>query len=235
MKRNLQLAKLGISIFLLCGTPQIFAKNFLSSWVFKPYLGIEYQYEHIKAANDYHLLLPANYQSANLFLGTRINKYIGLEIGAYRSLKNNQMQSAVPGFNNQESSTSAETTAIGANNQFNGFSFDFDLYYELDPKFFIYADLGVVTMHPDLTVFASNNSDLGLALPLITGRNAVVPRLGFGLEYLEKHWGMRTRLFWVYTQYMDVNANAARALYPSISNYAWLQAVQSTVGIFYRF
>jgi hypothetical protein len=201
---------------------------------FKPYVGLEYQYEHIKSRGDYHLLLPANFQYGSLFLGAKYHKNFGFELAYYRSLKTSQNQFQ---YYNWGGSQASGITATIARTSFKGFSLDWDIYYALDPEFNIYAVLGFVTMHETLTVSATGSSDLAPAISLLKGKNSTVPRLGMGVEYVQQHWGLRSRLLWVYTQNVKLDVAAAQAKDPSHNIYAnaYLQAVEATVGIFYIF
>lgn len=235
MKRVLYWRKVCLGFLLMCFISTVNAAtcfNYFNCLIFKPYLGIEYQYEHIKSRDPYHLLLSANFQYANLFLGAKYHKNFGVEIGYYRSLKTSQNQFQ---FYNWGGQLASGITAAISRTSFKGFSFDWSGYYKLDPDFNIFASLGLVTMHETLTVSATGSSDLAPAIGLISGKNTTAPRVGGGVEYLYGHWGLRSRLFWVYTQNIKLNVTAAQAIVPTIKEKAYLQAVEATVGIFYRF
>lgn len=223
---------ISFSLVLLSLAGMVTARSSLSLSVFEPYIGLEYQYEHIKPSPAYRQILSADYQTGNLFVGVKYHKNFGIEVGYYRSLKASQQQTDVNTFNGQQASN---TTSLLTHTRFKGFSFDFDLYYALDPKFNICAILGFVSMHPTISFQAGNNTDLAAAFPLIKTQNKTVPRLGIGLELLEKHWGMRSRVLWANTQNVRFNVSAAQALYPAIVDNPYLQAIQVTAGIFYRF
>ncbi len=218
--------------FLLMGSMSASnAASYFNCFIFKPYGGIEYQYEHIKSRDPYHLLLSANFQYANLFVGAKYHKNFGLEIGYYRSLKTSQNQFQ---FYNWGGQLASGITAAISRTSFKGFSFDWSGYYKLDPDFNVFASLGLVTMHETLTASATGSSDLAPAIGLLKGKNTTVPRVGGGVEYLYGHWGLRSRLFWIYTQNVKLNVTASQALVPTIKEKAYLQAVEATVGIFYR-
>ncbi len=208
------------------------AKDFTDSLFFHPYAGGEYQYMHIAGAGDYHLFMPASYQSASLFVGAKFHPNFGIEIGSYRAIKTSQGEFLLFGFNNIADTGPSTVTA---RQKFKGFSVDLDLYYALDPKFNIYALFGLMTMHPTLNISANGTGNLTTALPTITGQNRTVPRLGMGVEYCEQHWGIRSRVIWVNTQKMRVNVANARKSYPSLGPNAYLQAIQVTAGLFYIF
>lgn len=221
-----------ICLVLLSFVGVVTARSSSGFKVLAPYVGLEYQYEHIKPAPTYHQILSANYQTGNVFVGLKYHKNFGIEIGYYNSLKTSQQQNENNNFNGLVPST---VTPLLTRTRFKGFSFDFDIYYALDPKFNIYAVLGFVSMHPTITFQASGNSDLAQAFPLIKTQNKTVPRLGVGWELLEQHWGIRSRVLWVNTQSVRFNVDAAQALYPGITDSPYLQAIQVTAGIFYRF
>lgn len=220
-------------IFLLClvGNASGAQKKY-DSLFFKPFLGLEYQYEHIKARGAYHLLLPANFQYGNLFVGAKVHKNFGMELGYYRSLKTSQNQFQFYDWGGSEVSG---LTASIARTSFKGFSFDANIYYALDPYFNVFAVLGVATMQETLTASGTGSSDLAPALSLLSGRTSTVPRLGMGVEYIEKHWGMRGRLLWAYTQNIKLDVSDAQVVYPPLYSKAYLQAIMATVGFFYIF
>ena len=220
-------------IFFLCLVGKASgAQKKNESFFFKPFLGIEYQYEHIKSHGAYHLLLSSNFQYGNLFLGAKVHKNFGIELGYYRSLKTSQNQFQFTDWGGSE--VSGLTSSI-SRTSFKGFSADANIYYALDPYFNVFAVLGLATMQESLTVSGTGSTDLAPALSLLSGRNNTVPRLGMGVEYIEKHWGMRSRILWVYTQSVKLNVDAAQTAYPPIYAHAYLQAVLATVGIFYIF
>ena len=147
-------------------------------------------------------------------------------------VKTNQQQNQAFSFNNQQASG---LTATLTRTSFKGFSIDFAGYYRLDSNFDASLIAGFATMHPTMTFEAFDGTDLASAWVLITSKNRTVPRLGFGLELLTKHWGLRSRVFWVYTQGMKLNVSNAQAIFPAISASPYGQAIQVTAGIFYRF
>lgn len=199
---------------------------------FQPYLGIEYQYEHIKPAKAYRNFISANFQYANFFVGTRINRWFGVEAGYYRDLKNNQQQNQAFQFNGQQASG---VTSTVTNSKYKGFSIDCAGYYQVDSDFHASAIIGLMTMHPTMTFSSPSNTNLGKAFNLITAKNNTVPRLGFGLDLLTKHWGCRTRIFWVYTQSVKLNVSAAQSAFSGITANPYVQAILATAGIYYRF
>ncbi|HSX20684.1 MAG TPA: hypothetical protein VLG38_06155 [Gammaproteobacteria bacterium] len=224
---------------LLCCTNPAWAnaawgKSILNFITFQPYLGLEYQYEHIKPALNYQNILSADAQTGNFFVGTKVNCRFGVEIGYYRSLKTAQQQFNPFGFALQPD---VAQSSLYTRTSFKGFSIDIAGYVPLDPDFNVSAIAGFVTMHPTMTFGALDvsASKLAQAFVLIKPKNRTVPRLGIGLELLKKHWGLRSRIFWVYTQDMKLNVKAAQAIFPAITPNPYLQAVQVTAGLFYRF
>src|SRR5581483_6345214 len=119
MKRNLFSQQISLCMVMLCLSGVASAKTLLNSLQFKPYLGLEYQYEHIKPAKNYRNILSADVQTGNFFVGTRFLKSLGLEIGYYRTLKVAQQQTVVLSFNGQSASA---PTALLTRTSFKGFS-----------------------------------------------------------------------------------------------------------------
>lgn len=234
MKRNLFFQQIYICVLLLCASSAISARTLLNSLQFKPYMGLEYQYEHIKPALNYRNILSASAQTGNFFVGTRFLKALGLEVGCYRTLSVAQQQTVTTSFNGVPD---AAPTAVLSRSSFKGFSIDFAGYVPLDPNFNVSFIGGFVTMHPTITFETpgGTNTALGRAFMAIKTKNRTVPRLGMGLELLKQHWGLRSRIFWVYTQDIQFNVQAAQTFYPSITPNPYVQAIQITAGIFYRF
>ncbi len=199
---------------------------------FQPYLGLEYQYEHIKPAKAYRNYISANFQYVNFFLGTRMNSWFGVEAGYYLDVKNNQQQNQAFQFNGQQASAITSTVV---DSKYKGFSIDCAGYYQVDSDFHASLILGLMTMHPTMSFSSPSNTNLGKAFDVITAKNNTVPRLGFGLDLLTKHWGCRTRIFWVYTQNVKLNVAQAQTTFAAITAYPYAQAVLATAGIYYRF
>lgn len=232
MKRIFCIKHFCLGLFLATVLCQTASAKIYEHSIFQPYLGAEYQFEHIKGNGDYHLLLSANFPYASIFAGTKICKYYGLEIAYYRSVKTEQDQYQ---FNEFGAIPTTAITAALSRTRFKGFSIDGSLYYELDPEFNVFLSVGLVTMHEYLFVSAQGDPNIAAALSSLTGRNNTVPRLGGGAELLQKNWGVRMRIFWVYTQNMKINVAGAQKAIPTITPYAYLQAVEAMAGIFYRF
>lgn len=232
MKRNLFNLKLVLGGVCLAMSGMAYAQSNIRSFSFQPYIGVEYQYEHIKPSKPYRGFLSANFQYSNFFIGTRINKLFGVEVGYYLDLKNNQQQNQTFVFNGQQASA---ITATLSNSKYSGFSIDFAGYHQLDPSFYASIIAGFMTMHPTMSFESTSNTNLGKAFVLIKAKNNTVPRLGFGLDLLAKHWGVRSRIFWVYTQNVKMNVSAAQSAFAGITQYPYAQAVLATAGIFYRF
>lgn len=232
MKRILFNHKTCMCLVMMCLTGAAWGQTFLNSLQFQPYLGLEYQYEHIRPSKPYRNLLATDIQTGNLFVGTKFLKNLGLEVGYYRNLKVQQQQYVTPSFNNAPASG---PTAILTRTSYKGFSADFSAYVPLDAQFYASIIAGFVTMHPTITFEAWGGTNLASAFPLIKTKNRTVPRLGMGLEMLKQHWGLRSRIFWVYTQDIQFNVAAAQRVFPAITPYPYVQAVQVTAGVFYRF
>jgi hypothetical protein len=233
MKRNSMLKGLLLASCvwgLLINSAQ--AKSLSDQLTFQPYLGGEYQYTNLQARGSYHNLFSSSYESAALFAGVRFHKYFGIEVGAYRSLKLSSNTFTFYSFNNINNNGGTTTVAT---QRFKGFSFDLNAYYALDPKFDVCAILGLMTMHPTLYINAWGAGSLAQALPLITAQNKTVPRLGIGFEYSEANWGARMRAIWLYTQRMTVNVTNAQRYFPALDSRAYMQAVQVSAGLFYKF
>lgn len=214
-------------------TPQAEKTSLFQALQFKPYIGWEYQYEHIKGNATWGEFMPANLQSQAIFVGTKYHPNFGLEISYYHTLKKSQGSSYISAFMGTPD-PSGDTLVIGQMRN-EGFSFDWDVYFPLDPKFNIMAIVGIVTYQPNIQVYASGGTNLAAILSSVTPKNATMLRLGLGMEYEERHWGMRARVLWDQTQTMTVNVNNSSALQYGVQNDPFKQAFVFTAGIFYKF
>ncbi len=212
----------------------LLASHKVGSITISPYLGVEYQYEHIKADSNWREILSANYNNVAIFVGAKYHKNFGFEIGYYHWIKVAQEQDQVTAFNNQAVNGNG-VAPTKARMAFKGFSIDWDIYYPLDPNFNVYLILGLATMHPHFEFTSPASNNFGTAFNKITGNNRTVPRLGGGMEYVEKNWGARARVIWDYTQKMSLNVTSAQQNFAALYGRAFQQGILVTVGVFYIF
>lgn len=234
MKRNSLWRAVYLSALLTlasCGSAH--ATNIFQGLEFKPYFGWEYQYEHIKGNSTWGAFIPANLSSQEFFVGTRYHPNFGLEIGYYHTLKKSVNSVRLSNFNSVVDNT-GDTLAIGEMSN-EGFCFDWNVYFPLDPNFNIMGIIGLVTYHQNIEIYTAGGTALASALSQVTPKNHTLLRLGVGLEYEKKHWGARMRALWDQTQKLTVNLNSPNSEALGINNDPFKQACIFTVGIFYIF
>lgn len=215
---------------LAAGTAQ--AKTLLGSLALDPYIGIEYQYEHIKGNSVWTEFMPANLQDGAVFLGNKYHKNFGIEIGYYHHLKKSQGSAIMDSFGSVPANGD---TLVVAQMYTKGFSIEWDVYYPWDPNFNVFGLIGLVSIHPSINITTSGGTNLATALRTVKGNNRTVLRLGCGAEYVEKNWGARGKILWDHTQTLYVNVSRVGNTFTSITPDAFKQAVLATVGVFYRF
>lgn len=232
------IAQLFLGLWCLCLAGGIYAADTkpkkYKGLMFCPYIGVDYQYEHIKSDSNWRTLLSANFQNVAIFVGAKYHKNFGIELGYYHWLKISQEQALVTSFNGLDVDGNG-LSATKARMSFKGFSLDWDVYYQLDQNFNVYAIFGLATLHPHFACTAQNDNNFSSAFSLLTGKNYTSPRLGAGMEYVEKNWGARARIIWDYTQKMKLNVTAAQQEFANIYARAFQQGVLASVGIFYIF
>jgi hypothetical protein len=220
-------------VLLLLASCLAHAKTVLQTLEFSPYIGVEYQYQHIKGTSpDWSRFMPSNFSNKGFFLGNKYHENFGIEIGYYHSLKKSQSSTLATKFGGV---TASGTTLVIAQMRNKGFSIDWDIYYPLDSKFNIMAIVGFVTMHPKVEIYTAGSTNLGAALRTVSGRNKAIFRLGAGAELVEKNWGARMKFLWDDTQKLYLNVDQVGKFFPSITKYAFKQAITATFGLFYRF
>lgn len=232
MKWNLNWQVIGLVLACMMMHGQVSAKKLFCSMQMDPYLGIEYQYEHIKGNGDWNDVLPANFQNGAIFIGNKYHPNFGIEVGYFHFLKKSQAQNTLSKFNGAEQPSD---TSLLAQMKVKGFSVDWNIYVPLDPNFNVFALIGVVAMHPRVQIYSDNTTDLANGMKLVKGRNKTIMRMGVGAEYVESWWGARARLIWDQTQRMQLNVTDAQVQFGPIFPYAFKQSMVVTVGLFYRF
>lgn len=209
-------------------------KRVIDSIKFAPYVGVEYMFQHIPTSADWHSagFMPSNLDVINGFVGLRYHRNFAIEFGGYHTIRRSQAQSNVSEFEGQ---AATGDTLVIAQLENKGFSIDWSAHCFLDPKFNVFAIVGMANYQPKLNILTSENTDLGTALRLVKGHNTNVFRLGVGMEYLECWWGVRARVIWDNTQSMRLDVIEAQQFFSSISPRAFGQTILVTVGLFYRF
>lgn len=209
-------------------------KRLINSMHFAPYVGVEYMYQHVPTSADWHSgdFMPSNLDAINGFVGLRYHRNFAIEVGGYHTIRRSQGQSNVTEFEGQVASGD---TLVIAQLENKGFSIDWTAHCFWDPKFNVFALVGMANYQPKLTIHTSENTDLGNALRLVKGHNTNVFRLGVGMEYLECWWGARARVIWDNTHSMRLDVIEAQQIFSAISPRAFGQTIVVTVGLFYRF
>jgi len=234
MKRNFGWSFVCVTAILIIGTGVAHATTLLGSMSFNPYIGMEYQYQHIKANRDWTKVMPASFQNGAIFLGNKYHKHFGIELGYYQNYKKSYRLRSVNSFDGVVAD--APNAEVTTRLRLKGFSLEWDVYWPLDPNFNLIFISSLVTVHPDITIQSTGSgSDLATALTKVKGRNRTILRLGLGTEYVEKHWGARGRVLWDHTQHLHLEVNDAQAAYQSLTAKVFKQAITVTVGLFFRF
>lgn len=238
MKWNFKWRNICLSVMLamLTVASQAHAKTLLQSLAFKPYIGIEYQYQHIKGNTTWTQFMPANMQYDGIFLGNKYHENFGIEIAYYHSIKKSQGSAFLDQFGNVPANGD---TLILAQMQNKGFSVEWDIYYNLDKlldkEFNVMALIGLVTMHPTINIYSNSGTNLSTAITTVHGKNATIFRLGAGAEFIQKNWGCRAKILWDHTEQLYVDNSNVGPTFTSITERAFKQAVGVTVGVFYIF
>jgi len=234
MVRKLQQHAIWLSlVWAILPVTNLQAETLLGSLSFAPYIGAEFQYQHIKANTDWRKFLPANFNNSAVFVGNKYHENFGFEIGYFHTLKKAVSSANISQFNGAAANGS---TIVIAEMRNKGFSLEWDVYYPIDAQFNVMASFGFVTMHPNLEINATSSTNLGSALNKVKGRNKTIFRPGIGVEYLEKNWGARGRLLWDDTQKLYLNTDRVGAtFFNALTPKAFKQTMTFTFGVFYRF
>jgi len=233
MKWNFSGRLVIVGMSLMLATSMVRAATLMESLSFNPYIGVEYQYEHIKGNLDWSRILPANFQNGAIFLGNKYHKNFGIELGYYQRLRRSRNVSAMSSFDGVAASATAESTATM---KMKGFSFEWDVYLPLDANFNFMIISSLVTVHPEISITnTGGSSNLATALTNVKGRNRTILRFGVGAEYFEQSWGARGRVLWDHTHHLHIDVNNAVGTFPALTDKAFKQAITVTAGVFYKF
>lgn len=237
MERDLRWpAKCGVALLSTLIAGAVNAKpGMFDALQFDPYMGAEYSYTHIKLTPGWTQILPSNFTNWGIFVGNRYHKNFGIELGYYHTIKKHQQSSFLLGFGTPQPGGGPGTTLVVGSMRNQGFIFEWDAFYQLDPNFEVLALIALVTTHPNVQFTASGNTGLDEALMTVTGSNKPILRLGVGYEYREKRWGARGKVCWDGTQTMKLNVSYVGNNYTYLTPNAFKQAITVSVGVFYRF
>jgi len=199
---------------------------------FRPYVGVDYMYQHIKGNEDWRFILPANLNNIAFFAGTKYKRNFGVELGYFYYLKTSQGNATLSSFNGQ--AASGPTTVVGRLKT-KGVSAEVSAHCFLDPKFNVFGLIGLVHVNPEIEFRTDQTTDLAAALQSVRTRNRTLLRVGGGAEYMEEHWGCRLKLIMDDTQHLKLDTNAAQTVFSSMRPQAFKQSFVVTAGVFYRF
>lgn len=222
----------GLAAISIPGTAE--ATRFVS--YLKPYIGAEYNYMSLKGKESWDDIFPTSYNSVKLLLGSRFNKYLGVELGYARSAKRDRFANFVAG----QSVLGSTVPAGGINNirmksRTSNWDLDLNGYYPLMNQVDLMATVGVARKRAELD---------GSETPQIAGttidesvRNATakrkyIYRLGFGGEYTENSFVLRGRLLWENTSRLRLQSEGLGANAPTK---AFQNGFGVSLGVHYKF
>lgn len=129
----------------------LFLPSIVQGAYWSPHLGADFKYWNAEPAigpeSDFNLLFPKIGRAANIYVGTRINGYFGVDFGYEQSSKSKNYK-VFDGteifFVSQEAAGDAATVDL----RLHALHLDFNFYWEVARRFEIDFMLGLLYLHP---------------------------------------------------------------------------------------
>jgi len=176
-----------------------------------PYFGIEYEHYDQSIGNAWQSLLARRYQAANILVGTKVLKYISLELGVARS--NSQVQKH--NFSNTEDflGFDASGVSVSASNRFSSWHIDSNCLIPLNGNLQLIAGIGFNKLRPGLvaetnTITPSLVDDI---LKSAFGRSSAIIRYSLGCQYDWSFFALRAMWRYEDTSSVRIGSNIAGA------------------------
>jgi len=154
-----------------------------------PYIGLEYKQTWMKGKGDWANILPKSYPGASLFVGSRFNENVGIELG-YSSTKRKSKSSSTQSLNGVMLNNGANVSGSTKVKVYGAY-FDINGYLPIDQQFDLIGSVGVALNKAKIS-YASN-----LAAGDVSTKSRVLGRLGFGAQAMVNEWvGVRAMARW---------------------------------------
>lgn len=152
-----------------------------------PHIGLDYKYWGAKSGSqeghDYPHLFPSVNSAFNIYIGTRINGYWGIDLGFEQSEKKNRtatFDGRYAIFNDNEIVGNFATATVRLNATHLDLSFNWDIY----PKFELVFMGGLAYLNPKTEIVFNRNADTNPNLfTLEKVKSKWVGRGGLGVQY----------------------------------------------------
>lgn len=170
------------------------------------HLGVDLQYLFVQPQVQYKPFLKQQEPGADLYIGYRLNKLFGLEMGYASTTKVAKRSSFAvnqTAFNAWQVDTATDTTG---KIRYKNTHFDLNGYLPLGKHIDGIVSVGVGFMRPRVTMSLSDPSaNLNSEIANIAGKTNAMVRFGVGLEgMLGDYWGLRSMVRYENTSRVSV-------------------------------
>ena len=197
----------------------------------QPAIGLDYLYQHQRGNEDWKRVFPHNYHDVQLYLANRFHYNFGIELGYYHHLKASRHEETLGLFWGQ---SAGGDTAISVDMRNKGFILDLQAYLDLDPQFKLMGFAGLETRKTVFAFRSESGTTLATALAEIRPKNRLLYRLGVGVVYEERHYGIRGRVSWNSAYRMKFNLDSLQTNYALTDPKLFTNGVELSIGIFYK-
>lgn len=205
------------------------------TWCFSPHIGIDYKHWGMdgKVSPSFERMFPEVNAAGALYIGTRINKFFGIDFGYERSTTEDKWYTFEETTNFFGSTSNVnDRTHIKTNMQAWYLSGLF--YWEMIPHLELVLHAGLVSLHPKSSIMYY---PAGQPLPLefsFKTKSKWAGRFGLGVQYLFLcHFGARAIMTWDQTSRINYVGRDHNQSYLDIKPYK--NALSFNLGLFAEF
>lgn len=204
----------------------------------EPFIGAEFYQVYMRGERNYSKIFPHASPGATIYLGTKLHRCLGIEIG-YDWSSRVKRRWGLPGgtlfFNSAvRAGGISGTTKIRRS----GGHFDFLGYLPITDCFELFGSIGYgwvqARIHTILNVPAGNNT-MASVISTLTDRGRSVARVGLGASImLNDYVGLRAKIGWETTSRLRIKGN--QNFTPlGFSTKGWKDSVTGSIGTFVKF
>lgn len=170
------------------------AGSYMGSGEGEYFFGANLQYLFLKPRVEYQDFFKKQHPGADLYVGYRMNKLIGFELGYGWTTRVSKETSLTAGQATLGSLTLDQNTDIKGQLRYRSTHFDMNGYYPLGNHIDGILSLGVGFLRPHPTITVSNpNCNFNNEVINMVGKTTAIMRVGLGFEgLLGDYWGLRS-------------------------------------------
>ena len=223
--------KLAILSGLISNCNLIYAQQHTKEVI--PYLGVDYKIRYTEGADYWKKIIPTNkiYQNISLFSGFNLHKHLSTEVGYSTSLKiskytdisNGSMWGGDVAPNNYNQDVQL---------RYKSWHMDLNIICPNEKTLALLAIFGAAYTKPNVA-FESNLGNLNL-ITSVYGKTRLVPRVGAGIQFSNKVFGIRSKIMWENTARLKFDVATLNTIFPKVTDQPFKSSYSWSLGIFFK-